>query len=493
MTDTPLSVLTISTFPWLLTLVALPALGALLVRRLACREQARRLTLAALTLTAGLAAWVALATYRAGPGALLVDPLRLAVLGDARPVLGVDALSAAPLLLFALLALGVAAALPAADAGPRALGRLLVVTSLTLCLYAALDLALLTTLWAATLLPAARAFRQDDEGRAGRRVFLVYQGAGWLCLAVAVALLASRPGAGAAPLFIPDLGSTGAGGAGGASGAVVPLLVAAVLLRKGVFPAHSWVPALFQGAPAGVAALFVAAHAGVYLFVRLVALHLHEAAGALPLVALLAIVTSLYAAVLGLGQRDLRRALGWLAMSQSSFVLVGFAARSDLAVIGSLMVWLSVGVALTGLALAMGCLEARFGAVDLSQPRGYAARTPRLGVLFLVLGLGCCGLPGLVGFVSEDLLFHGLLEPYPLIGVAMIVATGLNGFTVLRAYFHAFQGPAPDLPAVGDLLPRERLTLTAMLLALLAGGALPGPAIATRAAPATDIVRAEQP
>lgn len=473
-----------STFPWLLLLVALPALGAAIVRRLPDREQARRVALGFLFAAAVLAAWVALAVYRAPAGALLVDPLSVAVLGEARPLLGVDALGAAPALLFALLALGVAAALPSSAADPPALARLLAVTALTLALYAALDLALLTALWAASLLPISRAFRRDDEGRAARRVFLVYQGAGWLCLVAALVLLVTRDAAGPAPLFIPELR------AAGAPPAVVPLLVGAMLLRKGVVPAHSWVPALFQGTPAGVAALFVAAHAGVYLFLRVVALRLHPALDeTLPVVALLAIVTSLYAAVLALGQRGLRRTMGLLAMSQSSFVLVGFVASSSLAVIGSLMVWLSAGVAVTGLALAAGCLEARFGPVDLSQPRGYAARAPHLGVLFLVLGLGCCGLPGLLGFVSEDLLFHGLLAAYPLAGVAMVVATGLNGFTVLRAYFHAFQGPAPDLPNVGDLLPRERAALTAMLLALLALGFAPSPAIATRAAPAVDLVR----
>ncbi len=478
--------MTESTFPWLLLLVGLPAVGAALVGRVVDRDQARRLTLVLLGATSALAAWVALATTQAPAGALLVDPLRFGVVGEARPVLGVDALSGALVLLFALLATGVAAALPAAAADPASLARLLATTSLTLALYLVLDLGLLTALWAATLAPVVQAFRRDDEGRAARRVVVLYQGAGWLCLAAAVGLLAVREGGGAAPLFIPDLR------ADGASRAVAPLLVAAVLLRKGVLPAHSWVPALFQGAPAGVAALFVAAHSGVYLFVRVAALHLGDALDrALPLVALLAIVTSLYAAVVALSQRDLRRTVGLLAMSQSSYVLVGFAASSALGVIGSLMLWLSVGVALTGLGLAMGCLEARFGPVDIAQPRGYAARTPRLGFLFLVLGLGCCGLPGLLGFVSEDLLFHGLLATYPLAGVAMVVATGLNGFTVLRAYFHAFQGPAPDLPPVRDLLPRERAVLTLMLLVLLVLGAAPGPAIATRAAPAIDLVRAD--
>ncbi|MCO5168040.1 MAG: hypothetical protein M9894_16980 [Planctomycetes bacterium] len=469
--------MTETALPWLLVLVLIPALGAVWVRRLVDRERARLAALTALTATAALAAWVAQATYQAGPGALLVDPLQAALVGEARPLLGVDALSAAPMLLFTLLALGAAAALPAAAADPPALGRLLWLTALTLGLYAALDLALVAALWGAALLPAARALARPDA----RRVLLVYQGAGWLCLVAAVALLARGA---PAPLFIPDLDASRAGGA------VVPLLVLAVLLRKGVFPFHSWVPALFEGAPAGVAGLFVAAHAGVYLFVRVVVLRLDGALDlALPVVAGLAIVTSLYAAVLALAQRELSRVVALLATSQSSFVLVGFAASDALGAVGSLMVWLSVAVALTGLALAAGCLEARFGPVDLGQPRGYAARAPRLGLLFLVLGLGCCGLPGLLGFVSEDLLFHGLLETYPLAGVAMVVAGGLNGFTVLRAYFHAFQGPAGDLPPVGDLLPRERLALTAMLVALLLAGAFPAPAIATRAGPARAVAR----
>lgn len=462
-----------TSFPWLLLLIATPALAAPLVARTVDRDLARALTVAASGVAFLLALAIAVRTQLAGPGALLVDPVWLPLLGQPRPLLGVDALSAGPLVLFALLGLCAAAALPSASARPGALARLLLIESTTFGMYGSLHLGVFALLWAASAAPVLSSL---TRARA-RLVFGLYQAGGWLCLTSAIALLAWRGAArgAAAPLFVPELGAEAVADA---AGLVVPLLVAAVLLRKGILPTHSWLPMLFQESAGGAAPLFVAAHAGVYLFVRVFALHLRPALlGAIPLVAVLAIATAVYGALMALVQRDLRRTLGFLAMSQSSFVLVGFLCESQLGTVGSLMVWFSASFALTGLALATACLESRFGTVDLALPRGFAGRTPRLGALFLVLGLGACGLPGLAGFVSEDLLFHALLERYPLVGVAMIVATAANGYTVLRAYFHAFQGPAQALPAIDDVGRRERLALTVMLLALLASGLYPRPAI----------------
>src|SRR5690606_14266844 len=129
---------------------------------------------------------------------------------------------------------------------------------------------------------------------------------------------------------------------------------------------------------------------------------------------------------------------------------------------GALLLWLSVGLALTGLMLAAAAVEARCGRLDLKGSAGLAARTPILARAFLLLGLAGVGLPGTLGFVSEDLLFHGVLEAFPQVGVLIVVATAMNGFNVLRLYFAVFHGPPRAAPPVGDALPRERAALLAL-------------------------------
>ncbi|MBK7085452.1 MAG: hypothetical protein IPH53_12640 [Flavobacteriales bacterium] len=40
------------------------------------------------------------------------------------------------------------------------------------------------------------------------------------------------------------------------------------------------------------------------------------------------------------------------------------------------------------------------------------APAPRLAVFFLIFGLALIGLPGTLGFIAEDLLFHGALNAF---------------------------------------------------------------------------------
>jgi hypothetical protein len=89
----------------------------------------------------------------------------------------------------------------------------------------------------------------------------------------------------------------------------------------------------------------------------------------------------------------------------------------------------------------------------------------------------------------EDLLVHGVLETFPGVGLAIIVASALNGFNVLRAFTFVFLGPPPaGLPAVGALVPRERLVLVGIVVVLALGGLVPGPIVALRGPAAAAIV-----
>jgi NADH-quinone oxidoreductase subunit M len=212
--------------------------------------------------------------------------------------------------------------------------------------------------------------------------------------------------------------------------------------------------------------------------------------GVTPSVADLALFTAVYGAFLGLAQRDLRRAVGCLVMSQSALVFVGLECDNVEGVAGGLVLWITIGTAMTGLVLAVAAVHARVGPRKLDRFTGLAARAPWLAALFLILGLANVWLPGTIGFVGEDLLVHGVLAAFPGVGIAIILASALNGFNVLRAFTYVFLGPSPsDLPAVGQLLPRERLALVGIVVLLVLPGILPGPFVALRASAAEDIVR----
>jgi NADH:ubiquinone oxidoreductase subunit 4 (subunit M) len=87
---------------------------------------------------------------------------------------------------------------------------------------------------------------------------------------------------------------------------------------------------------------------------------------------------------------------------------------------------------------------------------------------------GCAqvGTPGWLRRVAKDLGFHALIDRHPLKGIALVVATALNGVTVLKLFFRLFGGPDRER-GLADLTMRERLGLWGLVAMLIIAGILP--------------------
>jgi NADH-quinone oxidoreductase subunit M len=179
--------------------------------------------------------------------------------------------------------------------------------------------------------------------------------------------------------------------------------------------------------------------------------------------------------VVALSETRPRRILGFLTVSQASFLLAGLENRNTVGVTGALVHWFVVAAATTGLYCVYRGLEARFPTV--SSPTGFLGLSnvaPRLAVFFALSGLALVGLPGTLGFAAEDLLFHGSLESHPWLGITLPLATAFNAITMYRLFATLFMGrSAAATPAMPDAMPRERWALTAVAAFLVVNGILP--------------------
>lgn len=472
-----------STFsmPWISLTIAMTAIAGALIGRGSSPDSARRSAgiVAGSATLIGLvaAAWM----YGTGAAERWSDPIVFAWIGEARPIFALDALNAALLPFSAVVVLAVIIAAPRAQCSPERVGAALLQLAASWALFCAFDLGVMAIAWILGLLPALPSGRGAPALRSTRRVYLVYLlgSAALLTLGLLLVVVAAARADMVAPASLPDLEAFGVErlhpwGA-------LPLILVAIVIRKGAFPFHSWIPALSQQLGPTPLALLNAPQAGAFVLIR-VAIPLFPGAmvETLPIVGRVALVAALYGAVLGLAARDLRRAFGWLVVSQSSLVLVGLECLDVDGIAGAMTLWISIGLALTGFALAIAAVEARRGPSSLDRLGGLDARAPWLGAAFVVLGLASVGLPGTLGFVAEDLLVHGVLESYPGIGVAIVLATAANGYNVLRIYARTFHGPSRAAAAVADVLPRERVALAGLAALLLLFGLVPGPVVATR-------------
>ncbi|MCC6494113.1 MAG: oxidoreductase [Pirellulales bacterium] len=270
----------------------------------------------------------------------------------------------------------------------------------------------------------------------------------------------------------------------------IALLLAAVLLRSGIVPMHCWMTDLFEHATFGTALLFVTPMVGVYAAVRLLLPIAPD--WALHSIAVISLVTAVYAAGMALVQREARRFFCYLFLSHSSLVLVGLEIATPIGLTGAFCLWISVGLALTGFGLTLRAIEARKGRLLLSEFHGLYEHTPTLAAFFLITGLASIGFPGTIGFVGAELLVEGAVDAYPLVGMAVVLAAALNGIAVLQAYLRVFTGkryfPSVSLQSRGP----ERMAVLTLTLLILGGGIFPQPGLTSRHHAASAIIDARR-
>jgi NADH-quinone oxidoreductase subunit M len=389
------------------------------------------------------------------------------------PWLEVSELNATPTFFFALLTLFYLSLAPKRDADGRSQSGMLLLAFSTIIAYMAGNLVVLVLGWWLTCIPFVFSFfGRQSANRIISGVLITS------CLALTAAVVVLHA------TRIEDLSH--------ASALAFGLLLLAVMMRKGVFPMHSWLVHAFEKGPLLPAALLFNAHLGALVVARSETVVLpHVDLQLLDILSVAAMVTALITSIRAFVEKKPRRLLAFICVSQASFILAGIATANSEGITGALLHWLVVTAASSGLVAIVRILEVRvLDVMDPSSNLGLAVKAPRLATFFLLCGLALIGLPGTLGYCAEDLIFHGALESHPFVGIALPVATAFNAINLLRLFSLLFLGVLPkhviDIP---DALPRERWPLVACVVFLIFGGILPGVIISWRA-PAAKVIAA---
>jgi len=249
------------------------------------------------------------------------------------------------------------------------------------------------------------------------------------------------------------------------------LILLAVIVRTGIFPAQVLVTDLFHKCSFNVALLLTAPLVGVYATVRLVLPVAPE--WVLETLGIVALGSAVYCAGMGIVQTDTRRFFAYLLCSHASLVLVGLGLHTPFAVTGALVMWLSTALSLTGMGLALRALEARVGSLYITEYRGLYEQTPSLAVIFLITGLAAVGFPGTSGFVAIELLVDEAVGAHVVVGLIVVLAAALNGIAIVRAYLLLFTGSRHVTGVSLRITPWERVAELTLVVMIIGGGLVP--------------------
>src|SRR5487761_2572541 len=472
---------------WLTALLALPALGALVVARLRAEGAAYTVGVAVAGLEAALSLVVVLLYNAHVAGAGTFDFAGRWVLSAPFGLAYDVSLDGISLLMVALTALVVLLALLGARERRREgafVAWLLLLTSFTMGSFVAHDLLEFFIFFELTLVPAYFIIAQwggAARSRAALKFFVyTFTGSAFLFAGALYLAFAHQHQVGGDLTF-----AYGARAATTMSHSTAVWLFSAFAIafavKSPIFPLHTWSPLAYAEAPtAGSIELSaLLAKLGSYGLLR-VAVGLAPLALTTmrPVLLTLAVLGILWGSALACVTPDLKRLVAYSSLAQMGFITLGVVTGSQIAMVGAVLLMFNHGVITAGFFLLIGFIERRRGTATIADLAGLQGPAPVLAALFTVVMLASIGLPGLSGFVSEYLILIGAFATHAWWAVVATLGVVLAALYLLWAYQRVFHGRAQaDNARVSDATAAERWVLVPVVVLIVALGVVPRPVL----------------
>ena len=245
---------------------------------------------------------------------------------------------------------------------------------------------------------------------------------------------------------LPEITQSIAAGEMGAFFGIAPgtvALIAFVALFFGfavkvpVVPLHTWLPDAHVEAPTPVSVILagVLLKMGTYALLRFNFTMLPEQASLLAIpIAVIAVISVIYGAMLALAQRDLKRIVAYSSVSSMGYVILGLIAFTEFGVGGATFQMIAHGLISGLMFMAVGVIYNATHTRIVSDMSGMADRMP-VAVGILVAGaFAYMGLPLMAGFAGEFFIFVGSFESTFLPYAPLFTALAMFGIVIVAGY-----------------------------------------------------------
>ncbi|NBN62325.1 NADH-quinone oxidoreductase subunit M [Microvirga tunisiensis] len=255
---------------------------------------------------------------------------------------------------------------------------------------------------------------------------------------------------------------------------------ASFAVKMPMWPVHTWLPDAHVEAPTAGSVLLAAIllKMGGYGFLRF-SLPMFPIASDLfaPMVFTLSIIAIIYTSLVALVQEDIKKLIAYSSVAHMGYVTMGIFTMTEQGIQGALFQMLSHGIVSGALFLCVGVIYDRMHTREISAYGGLVNRMPFYAVAFLIFTMANVGLPGTSGFVGEFLTLLGAFEVNT--WVALFATTGvvLSAAYALYLYRRVVFGALDkeSLKSITDLSLREQVILVPLIILTILFGFYPMP------------------
>jgi NADH-quinone oxidoreductase subunit N len=228
----------------------------------------------------------------------------------------------------------------------------------------------------------------------------------------------------------------------------IALLLVGFGFKIAAVPFHLWTPDVYQGSPSPVTG-FMAAVAKTGGFAALLRVFISSFPTVRsdwePIIWVLAVITLVFGAAVGIVQRDVKRMLAYSSINHAGFVLLGLYLATVRGVSGSLYYLFTYTFMVIG-SFAVITVVAGLGDSDhsIDSYRGLARRQPWLAVPMIIFLLAQAGLPATTGLWAKIYVIEGVVGTPggDALAVIAMVSAVIAAFFYLRLVLYMVSSPA---------------------------------------------------
>lgn len=209
------------------------------------------------------------------------------------------------------------------------------------------------------------------------------------------------------------------------------LLIVGFAVKMPIVPLHTWLPNAHVDAPTPVSMILasILLKMGAFGIIRFNMQLLPEAFKLMvPVLMILAIVNIVYTALIAYAQTDLKRVVAYSSISNMGIVLLGLCSLNLIGFSGAIFQMIAHGIISAGLFMLVGIIYVRTKTREIVELGGIGEVMPRLMGFGIILSLAAVGLPLLIGFVGEFLVFLGAFNS------SLDATTPIKFYTVIALF-----------------------------------------------------------
>jgi NAD(P)H-quinone oxidoreductase subunit 4 len=262
------------------------------------------------------------------------------------------------------------------------------------------------------------------------------------------------------------------------------LLLGALLLGFGIkmplFPFHTWLPDAHVEASTPISVLLagVLLKLATYGILRFcVGLFPEAWQIAAPWLSVWAIISVLYGALMAIAQKDMKKMVAYSSVSHMGYILLAAAANTTLSFSATMIQMVSHGLISAALFLSVGVVYQKTKTRDIDVLQGLLnpeRGMPVIGSLMILGVMASAGIPGMVGFVAEFLIFRSSFPVFPIQTLLCMIGTGLTAVYYLLLVNKAFFGRlSPQVQNLEMVTWRERYPAMILTAAIILFGFVP--------------------